>query len=514
MRFHEIVKRFAFLLPCAALALGSVVPLASPAAAGEGTVMQSLELTPKAARRAAKTQRKREKKQRARAERYLEQNPEAAAAYEPAPGVDPTESTPVDFDGGSGTVLLGPLDSGLLDLGARLERGWKRDNLISLYERLYQIVPAQFLQDLRPPSELAGLSTGRVAREFRLMAERIDRDWTDIRLIITSTLPGLLDPNFIGDCTAELGWEAGGNEVSDRCAAADYAADGILANLDFVLKDDLTCVRDQGARGTCVSHGLSAALESQVLVNGGNPKTLSEQYSYFIGKILSDWATRYDDGLTTSAVLEAFDDFDVRTPLEKSWNYNLSLSRDPFDASTNQYPDSCTGYTGEECTDYSFQSEEIVTPIPGGGTLYEYPYPSFPAGQGNVVTGYTTIPDLRDINPADVLDLVMALLMVEAEKPVMASIQVPPAFRSPDANGYVQYVAGEQASGNHLVEVVGFIGEADLPAGAPSDPDGVGFFVIKNSWGIDYGDCGFSYLSYEFMRNWRNSFWYLDDDVD
>jgi C1A family cysteine protease len=97
---------------------------------------------------------------------------------------------------------------------------------------------------------------------------------------------------------------------------------------------------------------------------------------------------------------------------------------------------------------------------------------------------------------------------------VLASIGVPPSFRSPDANGYVQYVAGQVASGNHLVLLVGFVSNADLPAGAPTDPGGEGFFIAKNSWGVGYGDCGFAYLSFELVTLWHDSFWYLDDDVD
>ena len=63
--------------------------------------------------------------------------------------------------------------------------------------------------------------------------------------------------------------------------------------------------------------------------------------------------------------------------------------------------------------------------------------------------------------------------------------------------------------GDHAVLAVGFVANSDLPAAAPLDPDGRGYVVIKNSWGTGYGDCGFSYLSTEFLRLWGTGYRYL-----
>lgn len=104
----------------------------------------------------------------------------------------------------------------------------------------------------------------------------------------------------------------------------------------------------------------------------------------------------------------------------------------------------------------------------------------------------------------------MAVIALESEVPIHLSLTVPPAFRSPDANGYVNHIAGEVGTGGHSILAVGFVANSELPAGAPLDPDAVGYFVIKNSWGTGYGDCGFAYLSYDFVQRWAYAYRYIE----
>jgi C1A family cysteine protease len=97
---------------------------------------------------------------------------------------------------------------------------------------------------------------------------------------------------------------------------------------------------------------------------------------------------------------------------------------------------------------------------------------------------------------------------------VHLSFNTAASFRNPDANGYVQYNPADPVpTGAHAILAVGFVANADLPAGVPNDPDGRGYFIIKNSWGTGYGDCGFSYLSTEFVRQWAYGFRYLEKTV-
>ena len=49
------------------------------------------------------------------------------------------------------------------------------------------------------------------------------------------------------------------------------------------------------------------------------------------------------------------------------------------------------------------------------------------------------------------------------------------------------------------MHVVGYVQNRDLPQGIPV-ADGGGYFVVKNSWGRNYGDGGFSYVPYTYMK--------------
>jgi C1A family cysteine protease len=130
------------------------------------------------------------------------------------------------------------------------------------------------------------------------------------------------------------------------------------------------------------------------------------------------------------------------------------------------------------------------------------------------VKDWYSIPDLSIYGQPD-FQIDMAIFALESEYAVQISISTPNAFRNPDANGYVNYnPADPPPTGRHAILAVGFVDNADLPAGVPDDPDGRGYVIIKNSWGIGYGDCGFSYLSTEFLRQWGIAYRYVDKTLD
>jgi hypothetical protein len=333
------------------------------------------------------------------------------------------------------------------------------------------------------------------------------RDFDLIRIDISVTQGLALVTNFIGACETEVGYEAGG-ELSERCLVSEYAANGIMKNIDFALKDDLTCVKDQGSRGSCAAHAINACVETQVLANGGSAENLSEQHTYFTGKVSTNWNDRYQSGLVTPDVLAEFVQEGYRFQFESVWNYNRSLSIDPLDPNTSTRPDSCVGYTGEMCTDYEFQAEEDVTYLFGFPSSIDYDYPEGTPNSGHVLTSTAQVADFGyPIGVVEEVQLAIVATTVESDQPVIARISVPPAFRAPDADGYVRFVANQVSSGSHAILVVGYVANADLPAGVEDDPGPLGgYFVIKNSWGTGYADCGFAYLSSEFLDAWAVGF--------
>lgn len=65
-------------------------------------------------------------------------------------------------------------------------------------------------------------------------------------------------------------------------------------------------------------------------------------------------------------------------------------------------------------------------------------------------------------------------------------------YYNASTSGYYCYNTN---SGNHAVSIVGW--DDDYAASNfPTQPDGNGAWIVRNSWGTDYGDDGYFYLSY------------------
>jgi hypothetical protein len=386
-----------------------------------------------------------------------------------------------------------------------------KGHLGRLYKQVWTLMPAAYREGLPTPEQAAAMQVAALQQSLAALGRVATLHFEPIRTSISTTshLPWGLISNPIGLCSSEVGWEAGGidNENSARCDLASYASLGLMANLDFALKNDLTCVKDQRRRGTCSVHAVAANVETMIQVMGGVPTNLGEQELYLFGKIFTDWPNRYTDGLVADEVYDALDANNREIQYESQWNYNQSPARGGLVG--NVFPNSCgVNYTGEMCTDFAFQSLETNQ----GGNSWLYTVPARSA-VGWEVLDWTSIPDFTVMGLPD-LQIDVAILAVEAEHPVHISFNTAASFRAPDANGYVQYNPADPVpNGAHAILAVGFIANADLPAGVPADPDGRGYFIIKNSWGIGYGDCGFSYLSTEFLRQWAYGFRYLEKTV-
>lgn len=461
----------------------------------------------------AQAQRAKRNKALRAAEQWAQLNPERYAKLVP-PGASlaprGVNITWTDRFGQTQNAVADSLLQAKVALGHAELNGKNKGHLGRVYTHVWNLMPESYRTGLPEPSAVVNLPLNRLrsrlfdlGRVATLQFEPIRRD-----ISLTEYLPWGLVANPIGLCSNEIGWEAGGidNENSARCDLADYASLGLMANLDFALKDDLTCVKDQRRRGTCSVHAVAANVETMIQVQGGDPTNLAEQELYLFGKIFTDWAGRYTDGLSADEVYDELDARNRSIQFEAQWNYNQSPARGAL--SGNSFPNSCgANYTGEMCTDFAFQSLEANI----GGT-WTYTVPAL-AAAGWEVLDWTSIPDLSGIGLPD-WQVDVAIFSVEAEFPVHLSFNTAASFRTPDANGYVQYNPADPVpAGAHAILAVGFVANADLPAGVPNDPDGRGYFIIKNSWGTGYGDCGFSYLSTEFVRQWAYGFRYLEKTV-
>jgi hypothetical protein len=499
----------------AAIALAVALP-SGPASAATSTLRiagSAKELSGK-----TKAAAKVDKRARTSAKKVFRGDPALRARILPE-GLDPGASRRVEVtnrDGSTATFTLDPAAIGEFEIGRAVDLGRDRSNLVALYSMLHRRLPAGALGGLPPPQVLATLPAGRVRKGFLALGQLIVRDFDVLRAGISETIPAIMAANPIGDCHAEYGWESPASELASRCDVSEYAADGIIRNVDFALEDSLTCVKSQGDRGSCSAHAIVAGVETAAMASGGGPENLSEQSTYFYGKVGANWTKRYGSGMPVGLTLEAMSSNGWRFPLESDWNYNQSIGIQDLDPVTNQRPGSCSiVYYGEMCTDYEFQAVERIELFLGLPTLVEYDFPAAASNSGHQVTSWASIPDF-DVPPGGslaALQLETVALLVESRTPVVAGIAVPDAFLDPADGGYVRNVAGQVSYGEHAILLVGFVANADLPAGVAADTGPLGgYFVAKNSWATWWGDCGFAYVASDFLDTWGTAYHALEID--
>jgi hypothetical protein len=320
---------------------------------------------------------------------------------------------------------------------------------------------------------------------------------------------GLPPPGHPALCTGE---EGVGDDV-DRTGGTTCNTHGALSAWNATtwgLKFYATCVRDQGSRGTCWAFATNAAVELWVAKKYNRWINLSEQDLVFNTKHLWYPSTYGDNG---GPPFEKILDTGYTHPFEFQWDYNKSFSRTANDT-TMTYHNTCVGYGGAEaafCSNTNHQGELICVNILGftfcgaiGPTITTtsgfhhtfanwFWYPSDPSGSfATMVWGLAIF-----------------------QKPILIAFGVTPSFDGPDANGYVTYRGPhctvhsdgsctsspgcECDRGGHIVLATGLVDNTALPVGAPAGSGG-GYVVVKNSWGNCYGDAGYVYLPYDWVK--------------
>jgi hypothetical protein len=340
-------------------------------------------------------------------------------------------------------------------------------------------------------------------------------------------LPGGTPPaGYPATCAAEEGSGDGTDRSGDRPSCATHTAHGVYKNMPWPLKFFATCVKDQASRGTCWDFATTGAVELWVAKKYSRWVNLSEQHMNLIMK--TRWIpTTYGDGewpghalaamILSHVVLDPFGFFPPYTyPFENQWDYNPSHSRTAND-DTRTYTHSCDGYGGAEsafCSDTAGQGRFACTTI-SFITYCGMFGPDTPTTSGFYPTAYSELWDAG--NPDGSLGTMLWALLL-FQKPVILGFQVPGSFY-PDADGYIHYhgphcplstdshgkticVPGtgcECDGGGHAVLVTGAVDNTDLPAGAPPGSGG-GYLIIKNSWSECYGDGGYAYMPYDWVK--------------
>jgi hypothetical protein len=312
---------------------------------------------------------------------------------------------------------------------------------------------------------------------------------------------------------------------------------GLRAQVDWPLEFYNTCIRNQGARGTCSAFAVIAAVESLAAVKDARWTNLSEQDLYKHQRL--DWGPIppdfYDDGYAPPLSLLAQLLTGYRFPFERDWDYNPSFQRQEDD-DERKYTQSCVGYAGEACSNTNHQAQrhvytvdtttfkeekqevcEWVEAIPFLGIVAGWAcelvdvvvevvesvevveYRTDVAGTSGLrVTNFFPfyVPVIMD--PQDGIDLAKTYL--DDRKPVVLCFTVPDSFSNP-VNGFVSYSSSESGDGGHCVLLTGYVDNEDLPSGVAAGAGG-GYAIVKNSWGDDYGDGGYAYLPYDWVKKW------------
>ncbi|MBV9266696.1 MAG: hypothetical protein JO061_11060 [Acidobacteriaceae bacterium] len=287
------------------------------------------------------------------------------------------------------------------------------------------------------------------------------------------------------------------------------SAGGIFKNFNFVNKNLLSPVKEQGRRGTCHIFAATSSMEEVVARDTGCIVNLSEEDLMEHVKLL--WSPApYVDGGDPGAdlALAASNAYDFAW--ESQWDYNPSWW-EYTPPSIFAYDDSCTGYPypGLEpgCSDTSSQAPIVCTvEAPDGQTVCGFK----PAVLSGSRSPYMSDGANGIWNPANQpLSFDMVILALAFNDGVILGFGATNDFESPNPDGYITYSTTDVTNpndflGGHAVHLVGYVANSDLaanPATASAPPGaGGGYFIIKNSWGACAGDAGYYYMPVAYLE--------------
>lgn len=344
-----------------------------------------------------------------------------------------------------------------------------------------------------------------------------------VRMQTVAPTPDSQDKNTPGSpgCDREVGYLHGldlGTDVS-----TSYSPTGLISQFSWPLKPYLTCVKDQGKRGSCTAFATASAIETLIASQTHVWINLSEQAIYNQSKLF--WSPEYSptlpatpneqsDGYVTSSILNNAKKYSYVFPLETDWEYNSSLkiiSESSANSTKWLITHACDGYT-LPCSNTVHQGQLVCSqysPTLRCGYLTAAPE----SKRGAKLKDYIELWNHSDVSGS----LELAVAYLNSGQPLIASLAINQRFLSlrdgfadaPEVNPEPTHP--DEILGYHAITLVGYLSRPAIlrilpnaPLNSlkakPEDPIS-GYFIAKNQWGTRWGDGGYVYLPGDYLAN-------------